>query len=194
MSHELLICLVAIAANLAGTLVIYAALSHALAQLVWQRRGLFLAIALIVISQLFWIAPALRIVEAQGGNRASSYALWLGNWLVSGFSIVLFLKSAAQIPVALKDTARMDGLGGVETWRRIVFPFVRRDLIIIALLTVMATLLPFWGVINQPEAGNVVTIFERGSSSIEHLTGMLIASLLGVIPLAVVFLLAKKSL
>jgi len=192
MSHELLICLVAIAANLAGTLVIYSVLSHALARLVWHRRGLFLAITLIVISQLFWIAPALWIVEAQGGNRAGSYALWFGNWLVSGFSIVLFLESAARIPVALQDTARMDGLGGVETWRRTVLPFVRRDLVIIALLTVMATLLPIWGVINQPEAGNVVTIFERGSSSVEHLTGMLIASLLGVIPLAIVFLLARK--
>ena len=174
-------------------LVIYAALSHALAQFISQGRGLFPAIALIVMSQLFWIAPALGIVEAQGAHRAGSYALWLGNWLVAGFSIVLLLKSAAQIPVALKDTARMDGLGGVATWRHTVLPFVRRDLIVVALLTVMATLLPFWDVINQPEAGNVVTIFERGSSLSEHLVSMLAASLLGLIPLGVIFLVARKS-
>jgi len=193
MSHELLICLVAVAANLAGMFAIYAALSHALAQLVWRRRGVFPAMALIVITQLFWIAPALGIVEAQGANRTGSYALWFGNWLVCGFSIVLFLKSAARIPVALGDAARMDGLGGVATWRRTVLPFVRRDLVVIALLTVMATLLPFWGVINQPAADNVVTIFERGSSPVEHLTGMLVASLLGVIPLGVIFFAAKKG-
>ena len=192
MSHQLVICLVAIAANLAGMLVIYAALSHVLAQLVCQRRGLFLTIALIFISQLFWIAPALGIVEAQGGDRAGSYALWFGNWLVLGFSLVLFLKSTARIPGALEDAARLDGLGALATWRHAVLPFVRRDLIILAILTVMATLLPFWGVINQPKAGDVITLFERGSSSAEHLVSMIAASLIGVIPLAVVFLLARK--
>ena len=87
----------------------------------------------------------------------------------------------------------MDGLGGVATWRRTVLPFVRRDLVVIAILTVMATLLPFWGVINQPAAENVVTIFERGSSPVEHLIGMLAASLAGVIPLGLIFFAAKKG-
>jgi ABC-type glycerol-3-phosphate transport system permease component len=192
MSHELVICLVAVAANLAGMLIIYAAMSHAIARFTWRRRGLFLVIALIVIAQLFWIAPALGFVEAHGGDRAGAYALWFGNWLVSGFSLVLFLKSAALIPVALSDSARMDGLGALGTWRHAVLPFVRRDLIILALLTVMATLLPFWGVINQPRAGDVITLFERSSTFGEHLVAMIAASLAGVIPLVVIFLAAKK--
>jgi multiple sugar transport system permease protein len=193
MSHELVICFVAVAANLAGTLLISALLSHAIAEFTWRRRGLFLVIALIVIAQLFWIAPALGIVEAQGGNCVGSYVLWFGNWLVSGFGLALFLKSAARIPAALGDAARMDGLGGLGLWRHAVLPFVRRDLIILALLTLMATLLPFWGVINQPQASNVITIFERGSSFAEHLVAMISASLVGVIPLVVIFLAAKKT-
>lgn len=193
MSHELVICLVAIAANLAGMLVIYAILSHAIAQFSWRRRGLFVVIALIVIAQLFWIAPALGIVDAQGGTRTGSYALWFGNWLVSGFGVALFLKSAAQIPVALGDAARMDGLSGLSTWHHAVLPFVRRDLIILGILTVMATLLPLWGVINQPEAGKVITIFERGSTLAQHLVAMVAASVVGVIPLIVIFLTGKKS-
>ena len=191
MSHQLVICLVAIAANLAGMLVIYALLSHAVARVVWRRRGSFVVIALIV-AQLFWIAPALGIVEAQGGDRAGSYALWFGNWLVSGFSLALFLKSTAQIPVALNDAARMDGLGALASWRRAVLPFVRRDLIILALFTVMATLLPFWGVINQPKASGVITLFERSSTFAENLVAMIVASLVGVIPLVVIFLAGKK--
>ena len=193
MSHQLVICLIAIAANLVGMLIIYAVLSHAIAQMAWKRRGLFLPILLIVIAQLFWIAPALGIVEAQGGDRAGSYALWFGNWLVSGFSLVLLWKSAVQIPVTLGETARMDGLGAFATWRHAVLPFVRRDLIILALLTVMATLLPFWGVINQPRADNVITLFERSSTFSEHLIAMIAASLVGVIPIVVIFLVAKKS-
>ena len=192
MSHQLVICLVAIAANLVGMLVIYALLSHALAKVAWGRGGSFVVIAFVVIAQLFWIAPALGIVEAQGGDHAGSYALWFGNWLVSGFSLVLFLKSAALIPGALNDAARMDGLGELGTWRHAVLPFVRRDLIILALLTVMATLLPFWGVINQPKAGDVITLYERSSTFAEHLFAMIAASLAGVIPLVVIFLAAKK--
>ena len=63
MSHQLVICFVAIAANLAGMLVIYALLSHELVQVAWRRRGSFAVIALVVIAQLFWIAPALGIVD-----------------------------------------------------------------------------------------------------------------------------------
>src|ERR1700748_2208574 len=164
MSEQLRICLIAVAVNLGGMLVIYSVMSHAFARLAWQRRGWLAVVALIVVAQLFWIAPAIWIVEGQGASRTGSYALWFGNWLVCGFGIVLFLKSAAQIPVALNDVARMDGLGAVATWRRTILPFVRRDLVVVALLTVMATLLPFWGVINQPDAGTVVTIFERGET------------------------------
>jgi len=192
MSHQLVICLVAIAANLAGMLVIYALLSHAIARMAWQRGGSFGVIALVVIAQVFWIAPGLGIVEAQGGERAGSYVLWFGNWLVAGFSLVLFLKSAALIPIALNDAARMDGLGSLATWRHAILPFVRRDLIILALLTLMATLLPFWAVINQPKASDVISLYERGSTFAEHLFSMVVASLVGVIPLAVIFLAAKK--
>ena len=66
MSQELVTCLIAVAANLVGMLVIYSFLSHALANVAWRGLGV---IALIVVAQLFWIAPAL------GGG---SYGLKLG--------------------------------------------------------------------------------------------------------------------
>ena len=191
MSHELVICLIAVAVNLAGMIAIYCAMSHVIARQVWRRHGVLGVIALILIAQLFWIAPAFWI-EAQGADRAGPYALWLGNWLVCGFSLVLFLKSAARIPVALHDAARIDGLSGLSTWRHATLPFVRRDLIIVAVLTVMATLLPFWGVINLPDS-NVVTLFERTSTLAQHLMRMAAGSVLGAIPLVAIFFAAKKA-
>jgi ABC-type glycerol-3-phosphate transport system permease component len=192
MSHELVICLIAVAVNLAGMVAIYSAMSHAIARLVLQRHGMPGVIALIVLAQLFWIAPAFWI-ETQSGDRAGSYALWLGNWLVTGFGVVLFLRTAARIPVALLDAAQMDGLGGLATWRHAMLPFVKRDLGILALFTVMATLLPFWGIMNLPNS-NVVTIFERNSTIGEHFTMMAAGSLAGAIPLiAIVFALKKAS-
>ncbi|MFL6521692.1 MAG: hypothetical protein ACJ8NS_15855 [Chthoniobacterales bacterium] len=189
MSHELVICLIAVGVNLAGMAVIYSAMSHVIARLVCQSRGVLGVIAIILVAQLFWIAPALWI-ESQGGDPAGSCALWLGNWLVTGFSIVLFLKSAARIPVALHDAARIDGLGALAAWRHATLPFVRRDFVVIAILTVMATLLPYWGIINFPNS-NVVTLFERTSTLAEHLLRMAIGSLVGIIPLLGIFYLAK---
>ena len=190
MSHELAICLIAVAVNLIGMLAIYSAMSCALA----RRGGSWAIVALIVVSQLFWIVPAVWIVEAQGASRAGSYALWLGNWLVAGFGIVVFSKSMAQIPTGLIDTARMDGLGGFAAWRRTVLPFISRDLVILGAFTVMATLLPFWGVINQPEAGQVITIFQRSSTLVEHLGWMVAGSLAGAIALIAIFFLEGRAL
>ncbi len=189
MSHELVICLIAVAVNLVGMVVIYSAMSHVIARLVWRRRGVVGVIAMILLAQLFWLAPAFW-TESQGADRAGSCALWLGNWLVSGFSIVLFLKSVARIPVALHEEARLDGLAGLAAWRHTTLPFVRRDLVVIAVLTVMATLLPYWGIINFPNS-NLVTLFERTSTLGEHLLRMAIGSLVGVIPLVGIFYLAK---
>jgi ABC-type sugar transport system permease subunit len=190
MSHELVICLIAVAVNLAGMVVIYSVMSHVIAGLGWQRHGVLGVIAMIVLAQLFWIAPAFW-VASQGGDRAGSCALWLGNWLVTGFSVVLFLKSAARIPVALHDAACIDGLGALAAWRYATLPFVRRDLVVIAVFTVMATLLPYCGIINFPNS-NVVTLFERTSTLGEHLLRMAIGSLVGVLPLLGIFFLAKR--
>jgi ABC-type glycerol-3-phosphate transport system permease component len=193
MSHELVVCLIAVAVNLVGMLVIYSLLSHALARLGWQRRGAFAVVVLVVITQLFWIAPALWIVEAQGISRAASYALWFGNWLVAGFYLLLCWKSVAAIPRALDDAARSDGLAGLARWRHTVLPFVRRDLVVAALFTLMATLPPFWGVINQPDANNVVTIFERVPGFAAHLGAMATASLIGAALLLAIFSRARKT-
>jgi ABC-type glycerol-3-phosphate transport system permease component len=186
MSQELVTCLIAVAVNLIGMMAIYAMMSGAIA-----RRRTWATLLLIFVSQLFWIVPAVWIVEARSAGQAGSYALWLGNWLVSGFSVVLFLKSAARIPVALADTAQMDGLSGFAAWRHAVFPFVRRDFVIVALFTVMATLLPFWGCLTLPEAGSSIALFERFLSPSGRLAFMGAMSIAGAIPILAIFFLAK---
>ncbi|MDP9100142.1 MAG: hypothetical protein M3N48_14295 [Verrucomicrobiota bacterium] len=192
MSEQFTTCLIAVAANLAGMLLIFAAMSHALARLAWRRRGAVFVVVLIVLTQLCWIAPALFIVGNRSGDHAASYALWFGDWLVAGFAVVLLWKSVARIPIALDDSARLDGLGGFAAWQRTVFPFARGDLVIITVFTVMATLLPFWGFINLPEAGNVITIFQRSSGTGERVTMMLAGSLAGAVPLVAIFLAVRR--
>jgi multiple sugar transport system permease protein len=192
MSQQLAVCLIAVAVNLVGVLVIYALLAQALARLVWRGRGIFAVLALIVIAQLFWIAPALLIVAPRDPEGTSSYALWFGNWIVAGFGIVLFSHRAKDIPRSLGDSARLDGLGKFGTWRHAVLPFVRRDLGLLAIFTVMATLLPFWGLINQPDTANVIVLYQRVSSPAERIGMMTGCSLVGATFVIAIFFLSKR--
>ena len=188
MSEQLTICLIAVAANLAGMMVIYAALSNAIA-----RRRAFGAILLILISQLFWIVPAWWIVETRWTPHATAYALGLGNWLVCGFSVVLFSKSAIHIPVSLAETARMDGLSGFAAWRQTVLPFAGRDLVFIAVFTVMATLLPCWACVTLPEVDSSIAKFESFLSPSGRIAFMAAISIAGAVPLLAIFFAAKSG-
>lgn len=192
MSQQLAVCLIAVAANLVGVSVIYAILAHALTRVVWSGRGMLSAITLIFAAQLFWMVPALLVVVPRESDGASSYALWFGNWLVSGFAIVLFLRRAASIPRSLDDSARMDGLGGFGTWRHVVFPFVRRDLGLVALFTVMATLLPSWAFVTLPDTASSIVIFQRILSPQGRLAMMAAVSLIGALPILALFFVAKR--
>jgi ABC-type glycerol-3-phosphate transport system permease component len=192
MSQQLAVCLIAVAANLVGVLVIYAVMAQALARFAWRGRGIFAVLALIVIAQLFWIAPALLIVVPRDPEGASSYALWFGNWIVSGFGIVLFSQRGKNIPRSLEDSARIDGLGAFGIWRHAVFPFVRRELGLLAAFTIMATLLPFWAFINEPDTANVIVLYQRASSPAEQIGMMVACSLIGAVFVIAIFFLAKR--
>jgi ABC-type glycerol-3-phosphate transport system permease component len=192
MSQQLAICLIAVAANLVGMLVIYSVMAHLLARLAWRGRGIFGVIVMIVAAQVFWIALALLIVRAREPDNSAAYALWFGNWLVSGFGVVVLRQRVGAIPRQLEDAARLDGLGLVGTWRHIVFPFVRLELGLIVLFTVMATLLPFWAFINLPDFSNVIVLYQRFFSLEGRIVMMAAGSLIGALPLVAIFFLAKR--
>jgi ABC-type glycerol-3-phosphate transport system permease component len=95
--------------------------------------------------------------------------------------------------VSLAETARMDGLGWFATWRQTMLPFVRRDLLIVAAFTVMATLLPFWGCLTLPEAGNSIVLFERFLSPSGRVGFMAAISIAGSVPLLAILFAAKRK-
>ena len=192
MSEQLTVCLIAVATNLVAMLVIYSVMAHLLARLAWRGRGIAGVILTIVVAQLLWIAPAFLIVGARDPNNTASYCLWFGNWLVCGFAIVLLWRTAKEIPRQLADSARLDDLGSFGTWRHVVLPFITRDLGLLAFFTVMATLLPFWAFINLPEADRSIVLFQRFFSLGGRIAMMTAGSLIGALPLIVVFLLAKR--
>src|SRR5436309_957108 len=122
MSEQLTICLIAVAVNLGGMLIVSSILSHVLARIAGNSGGIPAVIMLLVLSQVLWIPPAIWIVGDRDNGHAAAYALWFGNWLVSGFSVVLLLRTTRRIPAALHDAARVDGLGVFGEWQHTVFP------------------------------------------------------------------------
>jgi ABC-type glycerol-3-phosphate transport system permease component len=192
MSQQLAVCLIAVAVNLAAMLVIYSVMAQTLVQVAWRGRGNIGFILTIVVAQLFWIAPAFLIVGARDPDSSAGYSLWFGNWLVCGFGAVILAQTARRIPRQLEDSARFDGLGAFGTWRHVIFPFVRRDLGLIALFTLMATLLPFWAFITLPDASNLIVLYQRESTPAERLGTMLAGSVAGALPLIAIFFLAKR--
>ena len=194
MSEQLVICLAAVATNLVAMLLIYSVLGHLLVGRAWRGRGALGVVLMIVLAQLFWIAPAFLIAGASDPDHASSYALWFGNWLVCGFAVVLLGRTANAIPPQLADSARLDGLGGFGTWRRVVFPFVRSDLVLLALFTVMATLLPYWAFLNLPDADRSVVLFQRSFTLQGRIAMMTAGSLVGALPLMAILFLEGRAL
>jgi ABC-type glycerol-3-phosphate transport system permease component len=190
--------LIAIAANLAGMLLIYSWMAFALAR--WRRngRGLLTVLVTIVIAGQFWIGPALFLF-GRSETDATAYAIWFGNWLVIGFGVALFSRAAARIPSGLHDSARLDGFGWLATYRHVVFPFVSRDLAIIIVLTIMATsvhcLTPhvdFASGIRPPPWFALPKQFLAASRPMEALGLMVLGSLIMTLPVIAIFLLAKS--
>src|SRR5436190_23951488 len=111
MSEQLTICLIAVAVNLGGMLILSSILSHVLARIAGNSGGVPAVIMLLVLSQVLWIAPAIWIVGDRNNGHAAAYALWFGNWLVSGFSIVLLLGATGGFPPGFPAPRGVVGLG-----------------------------------------------------------------------------------
>lgn len=182
-THDLMILLALSAINVAGMLVIYAALSYALARFAERRRGVFAIVLLIILSQLFWLVPTITVPPASG------LGLSFVNWIVCGFSLALLGKSVSRIPAGLSDAARLDGLGPFATWRNTVLPFVGRDLVVIAILTLMAAFAPMLGFEYFPDIVRVIFALLQPSLG-ERMSGLvvwIITSSIGAIPLIAIF-------
>jgi multiple sugar transport system permease protein len=148
MQDSFLISLIAVGVNLAGMLVIYSWMAFAFARPHWHRQGMVHVLATILAAGVFWIVPPLLL--GLKNLQVAPHPLWLGNWLVSSFSVIVLGQAVRLIPRQLEDSARLDGLGRFGVYRHVILPCVRRELGLIALLTAMATSLLFWGTSTAP--------------------------------------------
>ena len=194
MSEQLTICLIAVGTDVVLSVLLLAALAQFLARKAWGQGGTAGALLVLLATQLIWIAPALLIVGRERPDQIAPCALWFGNWIGAMFALVTLQRTTAAIPRQLAETARLDGLGAFGMWRQIVWPFVRRDLALIALFLLMATLLPFWCLVVEPDAGNTIVIFQRSLSPQGRLAMMAAGSIVGALPILAIFFLEGRAL
>jgi multiple sugar transport system permease protein len=188
--------LIAVALNLVGMLLIYSLMANALTRFYWHGRGTLGVLGTIIVAGLFWIlfpyVPGLRSLDF------APYPLWFGNWLVSGFSVIILCQSVRWIPRELEDSARLDGCGWFGIYQHVVLPFVGRELCLVALLTVMATSPIFWPPIATPSdflppwLYPLLPIGTEDLSSIRSLLVMMVGSVVMSLLVMVIFFLSKR--
>ncbi len=192
--------LIAFAANLAGMLLIYSLLALALVRFSWHGRGIIAFLVTIVAAELFWMASAFLAFGPASVNTPVSYSIWFGNWLVSGFSIIILCQAVRRIPRQLEDSARLDGCGSVGIYWHVLLPLVRRELILIGFLTAMAMSLPFWFLLPTDSGGGFFPLWlgllsggiaTSGQSTV--IGRMIAGSLIATLPIIGIFFIAKRS-
>ena len=170
--------------NLICALLAYSFLAYALARLRWNGRGIALVLLAIIVCAQVWIVPQLISTFLLRMN-ALLYWIWFADWLVCAFSIVLLWHGLKNSSRDRMDAARLDGCGPFGIYWHVVLPLVRRMILLIAVLTLMAT------------SGDLLA---RG---LEHLQGqalyivtslsfLIVSSAIMTIPLIAIFFLARK--
>jgi multiple sugar transport system permease protein len=199
--------LIALTLNLAGMSGIYSLMAFGLVRLSWRDRGIIPVLVTIVVAGIFWIAPAILafVLDARSAD-ALSYALWSGNWLVSGFSVVLLCQTVKGIPRQLEDSARLDGCGGFGIYWHILLPLVKRELGLIAFLTLMGSCALSWSTLSGPGGPHqgflpwfswLAPVSENSNSapSLGRLmSDMIGGSVISTLPVMLIFLFAKRYL
>ncbi len=194
-------CLIALAVNLAGMLLIYSLMAFALVRLSWHRRGMIAVLATIVIAGQFWIVPTL-LVGKSSCLPFASYSFSFCNWLISGFSVIVLCQSVRWIPRQLEDSTRLDGCSWFGTYRHVLLPLVRRELWLIVFLTLMGTSILLLTPVAVLDGGFItpwlawlLPVWREGGLGLARSIGlMMAASLVATLPVVVVFLFAKGPL
>ncbi len=126
------------ALNLVLFLLLSAALAQCVALAQWRGRGAGAVILWIVLcGQVWMVAQAVSFFALHSPRLLVQ--LWFGNWLASAVGVIVFCLIFRNQTRHLLDAARLDGLGGLGTFRHVVWPTLKPGLGMLGLVLIMAT-------------------------------------------------------
>jgi putative chitobiose transport system permease protein len=181
MNERLVNALIALSVNLAGLLIIYSLMAYELVRLRWHRRGMVAVIITIIATALLCILS----------DPLSLLIVFIYS-IMTGFAIIILSQAATRIPRQLEDSARLDGCGTAGVYWHVILPSVRRELLLIGLLIVMATLFPVCTDVNMS-----VDLFSSPLPGLINFPRVIVnvfISLLMTLPAIVIFLVARRYL
>lgn len=180
--------------NLIAVLAIYSWMAFALARLHWYGRGVGMVVAVIFVAGSVWLAPAF-FWSGLGKTVPQTYTLWFGNWIVSGFALILLSAKTSRIPREFADSARVDGCNSWGICWNVVIPLLLRDLGLLALLVLLATAPHFLVNRNIPLRDDIAALIPgAATTSTAGIATLTTASLLMTLPLLVIFFISGRGL
>jgi ABC-type glycerol-3-phosphate transport system permease component len=117
----------------------------------------------------------------------------------NAFFIFMYRQFIAQIPESLVEAARVDGLGHVAIWWRIILPLCRPVTAICAVFTFIGTWNDFLGPLIYLHSDESATLavalngFKNQYGGLEDVHLLMALSVLTMIPCIVLFIAAQKT-
>ncbi|WP_338068678.1 carbohydrate ABC transporter permease [Mycoplasma nasistruthionis] len=177
----------------------------------WRGKGLiwFLALALLVLPEVALLAGQYQVVVDTG--LAKTYGKFLFAvalpFTASVFNTIMYKNAFEAIPGRIKEVSLVDGAGGWKYLVKVAFPMVMPTTLTICILTALASwnsyLWPSLISTISDQKLDVVSVWlfraginpddpESGANTLQNVK--LAASLLVILPMFIVYLLARKRI
>lgn len=141
-----------------------------------------LSLALIGFMTELIFSPTQGLINNLTGHADHHVIDWLGNphlniwavmvmacWRQTGYVMVLFLAGLKSVDPSQKEAAALDGAGGWQTFRHVVWPALRPINIVVLVVTVIESLRAF----------DIVYVINRGTNGLELLSVLVTDNIIG---------------
>ena len=141
-----------------------------------------LSLALIGFMTELIFSPTQGLINNLTGHAHHHVIDWIGNpslniyavlvmacWRQTGYVMILFLAGLKSVDPSLKEAAALDGAGGWQTFRHVVWPALRPINIVVLVVTVIESLRAF----------DIVYIINKGTNGLELLSVLVTDNIIG---------------
>jgi len=183
--------------NVLGQIIACSLVAYAFARLRWPGRDalFFIMLATMMLPPQVTMIPVFLVFKELGWYNTLK-PLWAPAFTGAAFFIFLLRQFMMGIPRDLEDAARIDGCGFYETYGRIILPLVKPALAAVGIFTFMNTWNDFMGpliyVSDHMKYPISLGMKMFGDAQLTNPHYIMAASIVAVIPVALIFFLAQK--
>ncbi|KIF67205.1 ABC transporter permease [Streptomyces sp. AcH 505] len=141
-----------------------------------------LSLALVGFMTELIFSPTQGLINNLTGHAEHNVIDWLGNpslniwavmvmacWRQAGYVMILFLAGLKSVDPSQKEAAALDGAGGWQTFRHVVWPAMRPINIVVLVITVIESLRAF----------DIVYVINKGTNGLELLSVLVTDNIIG---------------